>query len=32
MAHLPVCSGLEATFADDHSEGQEAEVVVGPGS
>lgn len=32
VAHLPVCSGLETTFADNHSEGEEAEVVAGAGS
>jgi len=32
MGHLLVCSGLEAAFADNHSEGEEAEVVIGAGS
>lgn len=32
MAHLLVCPSLEASFADNHSEGEEAEVVVGAGS
>lgn len=29
LVHLLVCPGLEATFADEDSEGEEAEVVVG---
>lgn len=32
MSHLLVCSGLEATFADNHREGEEAQVVIGAGS
>ena len=29
LAHLLVSSGLEATFPNNHSEGEEAEVVAG---
>lgn len=30
-AHLLVCSGLETSFVDHHSEGQQTEVVFGTG-
>lgn len=29
LAHLLVSSGLETTFSDNHSQGEEAEVVAG---